>query len=40
VRDLLGPRLTGSFLRYHVVPGGNHANFGTPAFAGSFSCTR
>lgn len=36
VRDLLGPRLTGSFLRYYVVPGSNHANFGTPAFAASW----
>jgi hypothetical protein len=33
VRDLLGPRLTNSFLRYYVVPGSNHANFGAPAFA-------
>jgi feruloyl esterase len=36
VRTLLGPRLTGSFLRYYVVPGANHANFGTPAFAASW----
>jgi feruloyl esterase len=36
VRDLLGPRLTGSFLRYYVVPGANHADFGTPAFAASW----
>lgn len=36
VRDLLGPRLTGSFLRYYVVPGANHASFGTPAFAPSW----
>jgi hypothetical protein len=36
VRDLLGPRSTGSFLRYYVVPGSNHANFGAPAFAASW----
>lgn len=36
VRDLLGPRTTNSFLRYYVVPGSNHANFGTPAFAASW----
>jgi hypothetical protein len=36
VRALLGPRLTASFLRYYVVPGANHANFGTPAFAASW----
>ncbi|MFD4637536.1 tannase/feruloyl esterase family alpha/beta hydrolase [Lentzea sp. NPDC058436] len=33
VRDLLGPEKTREFLRYYVVPGANHANFGTPAFA-------
>jgi hypothetical protein len=33
VRDVAGPRLTDAFLRYYVVPGANHANFGTPAFA-------
>ena len=33
VRDLLGPQTTGTFMRYYVVPGANHANFGTPAFA-------
>ncbi|WP_413755408.1 tannase/feruloyl esterase family alpha/beta hydrolase [Streptomyces sp. MMBL 11-3] len=33
VRDLLGPRATRTFLRYYLVPGANHANFGTPAFA-------
>ncbi|MEU5260913.1 tannase/feruloyl esterase family alpha/beta hydrolase [Amycolatopsis sp. NPDC021455] len=31
VRAVAGP--TGAFLRYYVVPGANHANFGTPAFA-------
>jgi hypothetical protein len=33
VRDAVGPRATDAFLRYYVVPGANHANFGTPAFA-------
>jgi feruloyl esterase len=33
VRDLLGPAATERFLRYYLVPGANHANFGTPAFA-------
>jgi hypothetical protein len=33
VRDRLGPRQTRTFLRYYLVPGANHANFGTPAFA-------
>ncbi|MCR6489598.1 tannase/feruloyl esterase family alpha/beta hydrolase [Amycolatopsis sp. OK19-0408] len=33
VRAVAGPRLTDAFLRYYVVPGANHANFGTPAFA-------
>ncbi len=33
VRDLLGPELTHAFMRYYLVPGANHANFGTPAFA-------
>jgi feruloyl esterase len=33
VRSLLGPGPTDSFLRYYVVPGANHANAGTPAFA-------
>jgi Tannase and feruloyl esterase len=33
VRGLLGPREIGAFLRYYVVPGANHADFGTPAFA-------
>ncbi|USX55314.1 tannase/feruloyl esterase family alpha/beta hydrolase [Lentzea sp. HUAS12] len=32
VRDLLGPEKTRDFLRYYLVPGANHANFGTPAF--------
>ena len=33
VRDRLGPQRTSEFLRYYLVPGANHANFGTPAFA-------
>lgn len=33
VRGVLGPRATDAVLRYYVVPGANHANFGTPAFA-------
>ncbi|WP_439659194.1 tannase/feruloyl esterase family alpha/beta hydrolase [Lentzea sp. HUAS TT2] len=32
VRDLLGPKTTDEFLRYYLVQGANHANFGTPAF--------
>ncbi|MEV6605922.1 tannase/feruloyl esterase family alpha/beta hydrolase [Kutzneria sp. NPDC051319] len=36
VLDTVGPRSTGAFLRYYVVPGANHANFGTPAFAASW----
>ncbi|WP_247614428.1 tannase/feruloyl esterase family alpha/beta hydrolase [Streptomyces tagetis] len=35
VRDILGPRSTDAFLRYYLLPGANHANFGTPAFAAS-----
>nr|WP_290057292.1 tannase/feruloyl esterase family alpha/beta hydrolase [Amycolatopsis sp. MEP2-6] len=33
VRAVAGPRATDAFLRYYVVPGANHANFGTPALA-------
>ncbi|MGW0970725.1 tannase/feruloyl esterase family alpha/beta hydrolase [Streptomyces sp. NPDC002516] len=36
VRGLLGPGATSTFLRYYVVPGANHANFGTPAFAAAW----
>lgn len=36
VRAVAGPRATESFLRYYVVPGANHANFGTPAFTASW----
>ncbi|MFC0064348.1 tannase/feruloyl esterase family alpha/beta hydrolase [Umezawaea endophytica] len=33
VRKEMGPEATREFLRYYLVPGANHANFGTPAFA-------
>jgi len=33
VRATVGARRTGEFLRYYVVPGADHANAGTPAFA-------
>jgi feruloyl esterase len=33
VRKELGPQSTRTFMRYYLVPGANHANFGTPAFA-------
>jgi hypothetical protein len=33
VRHTVGARQTREFLRYYVVPGANHADFGTPAFA-------
>jgi pimeloyl-ACP methyl ester carboxylesterase len=36
VRHLSGPESTDMFMRYYVVPGANHANFGTPAFAASW----
>ncbi|MEU4253268.1 tannase/feruloyl esterase family alpha/beta hydrolase [Amycolatopsis sp. NPDC026612] len=36
VRSVLGPRATGAFLRYYVVPGANHAGFGMPAFTASW----
>ncbi|MET9002019.1 tannase/feruloyl esterase family alpha/beta hydrolase [Amycolatopsis sp. NPDC004169] len=36
VRAEVGPRATDGFLRYYVIPGANHANFGTPAFAASW----
>ncbi|MGW3967677.1 tannase/feruloyl esterase family alpha/beta hydrolase [Amycolatopsis sp. NPDC005003] len=36
VRAVAGPRATDAFLRYYVVPGANHANFGTPALAASW----
>jgi hypothetical protein len=35
VRDIAGPT-TRQFLRYYLVPGANHANFGAPAFAASW----
>jgi len=33
VLDTVGYRQTNEFMRYYVVPGANHANFGAPAFA-------
>jgi feruloyl esterase len=33
VRATAGGRTTDAFMRYYLVPGANHANFGTPAFA-------
>ena len=33
VLDTVGPRQTNEFMRYYLVPGANHANFGAPAFA-------
>ena len=36
VRNILGPEATRSFMRYYVVPGSNHADFGAPAFAASW----
>ncbi|WP_425445786.1 tannase/feruloyl esterase family alpha/beta hydrolase [Umezawaea tangerina] len=36
VRGVLGPRATHEATRYYVIPGANHANFGTPAFAASW----
>jgi hypothetical protein len=36
VRTVLGNQPTHAFMRYYVVPGANHANFGTPAFAASW----
>ncbi|MFD2419424.1 tannase/feruloyl esterase family alpha/beta hydrolase [Amycolatopsis pigmentata] len=36
VRDVLGPQATNMFMRYYLVPGANHANFGSPAFAASW----
>jgi hypothetical protein len=33
VLGLLGPQFTRSFVRYYLVPGANHASYGTPAFA-------
>jgi hypothetical protein len=35
VRSVLGPS-TRTVMRYYVIPGANHANFGTPAFAASW----
>jgi hypothetical protein len=36
VRKVAGPRTTDAFLRYYLVPGANHANFGTPAVAAAW----
>jgi tannase/feruloyl esterase len=36
VRDALGPALTRTFMRYYLVPGANHANYGPSAFAASW----
>ncbi|MEV4318144.1 tannase/feruloyl esterase family alpha/beta hydrolase [Actinocrispum sp. NPDC049592] len=36
VRATLGPETTLASTRYYVVPGANHANFGTPAFAAAW----
>jgi feruloyl esterase len=33
VAATVGPRRTREFMRYYLVPGANHANFGSPAFA-------
>ncbi|MGA6168289.1 tannase/feruloyl esterase family alpha/beta hydrolase [Amycolatopsis magusensis] len=33
VQQKLGAHSTGTFLRYYLVPGANHANVGAPAFA-------
>lgn len=35
VRGVVGPS-TRTFMRYYLVPGANHANFGTPAYAASW----
>ncbi|MCA2211454.1 tannase/feruloyl esterase family alpha/beta hydrolase [Jidongwangia harbinensis] len=32
----VGARQTHQFMRYHLVPGANHANFGAPAFAATW----
>ncbi|MFI9796595.1 tannase/feruloyl esterase family alpha/beta hydrolase [Streptomyces sp. NPDC052302] len=36
VADAVGPRRTREFMRYYLVPGANHANFGSPAFAAAW----
>jgi hypothetical protein len=36
VQALLGPRTTRDAIRYYLVPGANHANFGAPAFAANW----
>ena len=36
VQHKVGRSLTHGFMRYYLVPGANHANFGAPAFAASW----
>jgi feruloyl esterase len=36
VQDTVGARQTDQFMRYYLVPGANHANFGAPAFAANW----
>jgi hypothetical protein len=36
VLDTVGPGQTREFMRYYLMPGSNHANFGAPAFAGTW----
>lgn len=36
VLDTVGSRQTNEFMRYYLVPGANHANFGAPAFAANW----
>ncbi|GAB2858331.1 tannase/feruloyl esterase family alpha/beta hydrolase [Actinoallomurus bryophytorum] len=36
VRATVGAGRTRDFMRYYLVPGANHANFGTPAFAANW----
>lgn len=36
VVDAVGPGQTQKFMRYYLVPGANHANFGAPAFAANW----
>jgi hypothetical protein len=36
VRATVGSESTSRFMRYYLIPGANHANFGAPAFAASW----
>ncbi|MEU0333502.1 tannase/feruloyl esterase family alpha/beta hydrolase [Streptomyces sp. NPDC006193] len=36
VAETVGPRETDEFMRYYLVPGANHANVGSPAFAAAW----